>query len=155
MFDCEFQRLKTAFGSRVKPSSWVRENLNRVDDLDARDFVREVESGRDRAHLFQSAIPYFAFLTGEARLFLFPDYLRTLALYPHQILDTVCELEEKRGQELLASLFPAERQAVVDFIVSLSKWEGMSPYSRYVQKLLDLVTGAHRSSESKCTSQIP
>ncbi len=73
MLDSEFQRLKTAFRDRQKPSRWVRENMHPVDSEDATDFVRDIESGHDRADLFESAIPYFALLTDEARLFLLPD----------------------------------------------------------------------------------
>ena len=130
MLDSELQRLKITFRDRQKPSKWVRENMHPVDSEDATDFVRDVESGHDRADLFQSAIPYFALLTDEARLFLFPDYLGALIPYPHQILDAVCDLEDERGQVLVASLSPAEKDAVMQFVHCLSKWESMRPYGK-------------------------
>ncbi|MDB6016558.1 MAG: hypothetical protein JWR19_1047 [Pedosphaera sp.] len=139
MLNTELEQLKMAFRGRQKPNKWVRENLHPVDSLDAEDFVRDIESGHDRAILFQSAIPYFALLTDEARLFLFPDYLGTLIPYPHQILETVCELEAERGQALLASFAPGEREAVMQFIDSISRWESMRPYLDEVLKFSALV----------------
>lgn len=78
----KLDRLRSAFAGRQKPNNWVRNDLHPVDLLDATDFVREIEAGMDRSLLFQSAIPYFAFLTDEARLFLLPDLLATLGAIP-------------------------------------------------------------------------
>jgi len=54
--------------------------------------------------LFQRAIPYFAFLTNEARIYLVPDYLSTSVQYPHQIISAVCELDDESDQVLLILL---------------------------------------------------
>src|SRR6266581_550222 len=93
----ELDRLKSAFSGRPKPRNWVRTDLRSVDLLDATDFVRDIEAGKDRSLLFQSAIPYFAFLTDEARLFLLPDLLATLITYPHEIVTKICDFEDERG----------------------------------------------------------
>jgi hypothetical protein len=145
MLDSELQRLKLAFRDRQKPSRWICDNLDPLHAELAVDFVHDIESGHDRADLFQSAIRYFSLLTDEARVFLLPDYLGTLIPYPHQVLFTVCELEHERGQVLLASLAPAEREAVIQFIDSLSTWEDMRPYSDEVKELAAL-TGASRTN---------
>src|SRR4051794_29923628 len=102
----ELSRLKLAFAGRQKPTKWFRDDLHPVDLLDATDFVREIEEGKDRSLLFQSAIPYFAMLTDEARLFLLPDLLATLIPYPHEIVTKICDFEDDRGKVLLGSLEP-------------------------------------------------
>lgn len=145
MLDSELQRLKMAFRGRQKPSRWVCDNLDPLHTQLAADFVRDIESGCSRADLFQSAIRYYSLLTDEARLFLLPDYLGTLIPYPHQVLSMVCELENERGQVLFASLVPAKREAVVQFINSLSTWEDMRPYSDEVQRLAALAEASRTS----------
>jgi hypothetical protein len=140
MNDSDLQRLKTAFAKCPKPTIWVRHDLHPVDAMDAADFVRDIESGHDRALLFQSAIRYFELLTDEAQFFLFPDYLGTLIPYPYQVLDTVCWLEDERGLALLEALAPEERDAALQFVNALLKWEGMQPHAEYIQKLADLVS---------------
>jgi hypothetical protein len=134
----EFNQLKSAFAGRQEPRDWVRKDLHPVDLLDAGDLVRDIEAGKDRSLLFQSAIPYFAFLTDEARVFLLPDLLASLIRYPHEIMTMVCDFEDERGRALLASLEPAERDAVARFILSLSEWQGMHPYSDEIGKLIAL-----------------
>jgi len=142
----ELGRLRAAFAGRQKPKNWVRNDLHPVDLLDATDFVGEIEAGEDRALLFQSAIPYFAFLTDEAQLFLLPDLLATLIPYPHEIVTKVCDFEDERGKFLLGALAPTERDAVAQFINSLSEWEGMRPYSDKIMELARLVE-ASRTGE--------
>jgi len=146
MLDSELQRLKNAFRDRQNPSRWVRENLHPVDFEDATDFVREVESGHDKADLFQSAIPYFELLTNEARLFLLPDYLATLIPYPDQIIAVVVGLENQYGHELLASLSLAEHNAVMGFTDALSKWERMRPYADEFEQLATLLAAGRAKS---------
>jgi len=146
----KLDRLRSTFAGRQKPSNWVRNDLHPVDLLDATDFVRDIEAGKDRSLLFQSAIPYFAFLTDEARLFLLPDLLATLVPYPHEIVTKVCDFEDERGRTLLASLAVAERDAVAQFLHSLSECEGMRPYSDDIKKLAGLVD-ASRTNQMQRT----
>jgi hypothetical protein len=68
--------------------------------------------------------------------------------YPHQILTTVSDLEDERGKVLLASLAPAERDAVVQFIRSLSALESIRPYSDEAKKLADLVEASRTAAFS-------
>jgi len=140
--------LKTAFATRKKPGHWVRHGLHPVDLLDATDFVKDIEAGKDRSLLFQSAIPYFALLTDEARLFLFPDFLATLVPYPHEIITMTGDLDDDRGQTLLASLTPTERDAIMQFIRSLSEQESFRPYSEDLSQLAGLVE-ASRTNRSE------
>jgi len=144
----ELARLRAAFAGRQKPENWVRNDLHPVDLLDATDFVRDIESGKDRSLLFQSAIPYFAFLTDEARLFLLPDLLATLVPFPHEIVTKVCDFEDEPGKVLFRALRPTERDAVARFMHSLSEWEGMRPYSDEIKELANLV-------EASRTGQMP
>jgi hypothetical protein len=123
----ELSRLKSVFAGRQKPANWFREGLHPVDLLDATDFVRDIEAGKDRSLLFQSVIPYFAFLSDEARLFLLPDLLDTLIPYPHEVVTKVCDFEAERGRTMPASLSLAEREAVTQFIHCLSEGQGMRP----------------------------
>jgi hypothetical protein len=146
----ELDRLKSAFSGRQKPSNWGLNDLNPVDLLDTTDFMRAIEAGKDRTLLFQSAIPYFALLTDEARLFLLPDLLATLVPYPHEIVTKVGDFEDERGKALLASLSPAERDAVTQFIHFLSEREGMRPYSDEIKELAGLVE-ASRTSQMQRT----
>jgi hypothetical protein len=146
----ELARLKSAFAGRQKPDIWVRDDLHPVDSLDATDFVRDIEAGKDRDLLFQSVIPYFAFLIDEARFFLLPDLLAILIPYPHEIVTKVCDFEDERGKVLLGSLAPAERDAVAQFIHSLSEWEGMRPYLDRIKELAGLVE-ASRTSQMQRT----
>ncbi len=150
----EIGELKSAFAGRQKPNNWVRDDLHPVDSLDATDFVRDIEAGKDRALLFQTAIPYFAFLTDEARLFLLPDLLATLIPYPHEIVTKVCDFGDERGKVLLRSLAPAERNAVAEFIRSLSEWEGMRPYSDSIEELAGFVE-ASRTIQMQATVTPP
>jgi len=75
MLDTELENLKDGLRA-VRNQQVVRENLHPVDSLDATDFVRDIESDTTGRSLFQSAIPYFALLTDEARL-PFSRYLGT------------------------------------------------------------------------------
>ena len=142
----ELGRLKSAFAGRQKPTNWFLEGLHPVDLLDATDFVRDIEAGKDRSLLFQSAIPYFAFLSDEARLLLLPDLLGTLIPYPHEVVTKICDFEDERGKALLASLSPAEREAVTQFIHCLSEWQGMCPYSDQIKELAGLVEASRIGS---------
>jgi len=144
MIDSELQRLKMAFRDRQTPSEWVCDNLDPLHAQFAADFVREVESGCNRADLFQSAIAYYSLLTDEARLFLLPDFLGTLIPYPHQAIYTVCAFESERGRALLVSLTPAELDAVMRFIDSLSRREDMRPYSDEVHQLAALAEASRK-----------
>ncbi len=146
----EIDRLKSAFTGRQKPKAWVRTGLHPVELLEATDFVRDIEAGKDRALLFQSAIPYFAFLTDEAQVFLLPDVLATLIPYPHEIVTKVCYFEDQRGNAILASLSPAERDAVAQFIHFLSEQQSMRPYWDDIKQLADLVE-ASRASQMQRT----
>ena len=146
----ETSELRSAFASRQQPTKWIRDNLHPVDLLDATDFVRDIEAGQDRSLLFHSAIPCFALLTDEARLFLLPDLLATLIPYPHEIVTTICNFEDERGKALLGSLDPAESAAVAQFIHSLSEWEGMHPYSDEIRELAGLVE-ASRTNQMQRT----
>ena len=141
----ELGRLKSAFSGRQKPSTWVREDLHPVDLEDATDFVRDIEAGNERSILFQSAIPYFAFLSDEARLFLLPDLLSTLIAYPHEVVTQVCHFEDERGKALLISLTPAELEAVTRFIDCLSDWQVMRPYLDRIKELACLAEEIHTS----------
>jgi hypothetical protein len=127
--------LRSVFAARKKPSKWVRDDLHPVDVFDAVDFVRDIESGKDRSLLFQSAIPYFSFLTDEARGYLLPDLLATFIPYPHEIITKVCDFQDARGRALIESLAAEERIAVAQFIQFLSEWEGMIPYSAEIREL--------------------
>lgn len=51
----------------------------------------------------------------------------------------VCSLEDARGRTLLASLAPAERDAIGEFLQSLSEWEGMRSYLDEIKHLAGLV----------------
>ena len=139
MLEEALQDLRLAFQSHPKPEKWVLDDLHPVDLEDATDFVRDVQSGEDRALLFQSAIPYFAFLSDEARVFLLPDYLCTITKYESHIITAVGELEDERGKLLLASLSPAALAAVSRFVEALSRSEGMQFYSEDIRKLTHLV----------------
>jgi len=141
----ELSRLRSAFAGRQKPANWFQEDLHPVDFQDATDFVRDIEAGKDRSLLFQSAIPYFAFLSDEARLFLLPDLLGTLIPYPHEVVTKICDFEDERGKAMLASLSSAEREAVSQFIHSLSEWQGMRPYSDQIKELTGLVEASRTS----------
>jgi hypothetical protein len=135
----ETLKLKSAFAGRKKPGNWIRDDLRPVDLLDAADFVRDMKAGKDRAVLFQSAIPYFALLTDEARIFLLPDFLATLVAYPHEILTKVCDFEDERGKVLLRALNPEELNAVNQFLLALSEWGGMRPFLAEIKKMAALV----------------
>ena len=139
MIEEALRDLRFAFQRRPKPQKWVRDDLHPVYLLDATDFVRDIEAGKDRALLFQSAIPYFAFLTNEARVFLLPDYLGTITKYESFILSAVCDLDDERGKALLSSLTPAEQAAVRQFIAALSQSKDMQFYSEDIAKLAHLV----------------
>lgn len=141
----ELDRLKSALAGRQKPSAWVRVDLHQLDLEDATDFVRDIEAGKDPSLLFQSAIPYFAFLSDEARLYLLPDLLGTLIPYPHEVVTMICHFEDERGRALLTSLTPAEREAVTQFIHCLFKRQGMRPYSDQIKELACLVRRADQA----------
>jgi hypothetical protein len=131
--------LKVAFQSRTEPRKWVRDDLHPVDALDATDFIADIQAGKDRALLFQSAIPYFAFLTDDARFFLLPDYLGTIAKYESHVITAVSDLDDERGRALLASLTPAEAAAVSLFITALSRSPEMQFYAKVTQELASLL----------------
>jgi hypothetical protein len=142
MLDHALQELKLAFRTRAKPEKWVRDDLHWLDLLDATGFVEDIESGTDRADLFQSAIPYFAFLTIEARAFLLPDYLGTSLKYPHHILSVSSDLDDERGRELLASLTPLELNAMRGFVGALFRLDCARFYQENLSKLENLVQTA-------------
>ncbi|EEF59990.1 hypothetical protein [Pedosphaera parvula] len=144
MLEEELQSLRSAFKGRMKPERWVRDHLHPVDRLDAEDFVRDIEAGEDRALLFQSAIPYFAMLTDEARVFLLPDYLGTIAKYEHVVSDVAIELEPERSKSLLGSLTPAERAALLRFIRALAETEKMQFYLEELRELEQMVEASRK-----------
>ncbi len=84
-------------------------------------------------------------LTDEARLFLLPDLLASLIPYPHETVTKICDFEDERGMVLLGLLATAERDAVAQFIHSLSEWEEMRPYSEEIEKLAGLIEASRTS----------
>jgi hypothetical protein len=143
--EAALQDLRMAFQGRLEPKKWALDELHPVDLLDATDFVRDIQAGKDRALLFQSAIPYFALLTDEARAFLLPDYLATIVKYESHIISAVSELEDEGGKVFLASLSPAEQSAVSRFIEALARLERMQFYSEDIRKLTNLLKAGRTS----------
>lgn len=135
MLEDEVGLLRAAFQGRPKPREWVRQDLHPLDLLEATDFVRDVEAGADRATLFQGAIPYFALLTEEARVFLLPDYLATIAEYETHIISAACELAGERAKVVLTSLTAIERAAVKQFIDALFRQKCLKYYAEEICEL--------------------
>jgi hypothetical protein len=107
-----------------------------------------MKAGKDLALLFQGAIPYFACLTDEARVFLLPDYLGTIVEYDTHFIPAIVDFEGERGEALLASLTSAEQSALLQFIEALSQLDVMKFYSEEIRKLTSLVEA---SRTSRCT----
>ena len=112
------QSLRRAFHARVRPTKWLRDGLHPMDAEDGREFIDDIERGGSPEKYFLSAIPYSAFLTHEADIFLLPDFLATIVTNPSQAVTVLCHYEES-GRPALALLKREEREAVVSFVHSI------------------------------------
>jgi hypothetical protein len=112
------QPLRRAFHKRVKPTKWLRDNLHPMDAEDGDEFIADIESGGSAGKYFRSAIPYAAFLTPEADIYLLPDFLATIVSESSQAVTVLSHYQES-GRLVLASLTRDERDAVVSFVHSL------------------------------------
>jgi hypothetical protein len=134
--------LRAAFAKRPKPDKWVRDDLHPMDRMDGDYFVQHMKAGEDLALLFQSAIPYFALLTDEARLFLFPDYLATLFEDECHIFGVLAHFQGEHGKVLARLFTPAEREATLQFIDAFSKLERSKFYQEDFRELMDLISSS-------------
>ena len=114
--------LRQAFRGRAKPEKWLRDNLHPMDLEDGREFVDDISNGGSSEKYFLSAIPYPAFLTIEADLFLLPDFLATIVTDSSQAVTVLSHYQES-GKSALGVLTEEERAAVVSFTESLMKTE--------------------------------
>jgi hypothetical protein len=112
--------LRHAFHARTKPEKWLRDDLHPMDLEDGREFIDDLKCGGSPEKYLLSAIPYPAFLTIDAYLYLLPDLLATIVKDSTQAISVLSHLQES-GQPILHVLADEERAAIILFIETLRK----------------------------------
>ena len=126
-----------------------------MDLEDGQEFIDDVKNGGSPEKYFLSAIPYPAFLTVEADLYLLPDYLATIITDSSQAMAVLSHYQES-GKSVLSVLTEEERAATISFIESLMKTEEAAwmrdPLSEFIESIRNTPTQSLQRTPGKASS---
>ena len=112
-----------------------------MDREDGIEFIDDIINGGSPEKYFLSAIPYPAFLTVDADLYLLPDLLATMDTESAQSVAVLCHLQSDHARPVVLSLTEEERAAVVGFIDTLASTEEAAWMAESLRELKELIQG--------------
>lgn len=111
-----------------------------MDRDDGQWFLDAVAAGEDPRIYFQSAIPYIAFLTDEARLHFLPEIMATLIEHPGSIFDIGSQIVGDAGARLGSHLSAAQRAAISEYLDALAVADTTRAYGDEIRAMRSALT---------------
>lgn len=132
--------LEAEFRVRGEVGRWLRDDLHPMDREDGQCFLDAVKAGEDPHTYFQSAIPYIAFLTDDARFHFLPDIMSTLVEHPGSIIGISCQIDGGAGIQLARLLTEGQKGAISTFLDALALDDVAGVYRDEIGVLRSLIT---------------